>query len=206
MPPDDVCCDEKSHHFRAMRFWYAICSIVITGIAFPGLALKTFSTPLAVAALLTMMAACGGSRDEAGAGSKAPQLPTAATLGDQVVLPASELLASEPYASADRSRGERQAQFCRACHSLEQGGANMIGPALFGFFGREVGGQSGFEYSAAMRDADFTWTPEAMHAWLAQPGRFLPGNRMTFAGVPAEQDRNDLIAYLLDATTRSKDE
>jgi cytochrome c len=206
MPPDDVCCDEKSHHFRAMRFWYAICSIVNIGTVFPGLALKTFSTPLAVAALLTMMAACGGSRDEAGAGSKAPQLPTAATLGDQVVLPASELLASEPYASADRSRGERQAQFCRACHSLEQGGANMIGPALFGFFGREVGGQSGFEYSAAMRDADFIWTPEAMHAWLAQPGRFLPGNRMTFAGVPAEQDRNDLIAYLLDATTRSKDE
>jgi len=203
---DDACGGKTLHLFSAMRFWPAICSIVNIGTVFPGLALKAFSTLLAVAALLMMIVACGGSRDEAGAGSEAARSPTAATLGEQVVVPASELLASEPYASADRSRGERQAQFCRACHSLEQGGANMIGPALYGFFGREVGGQSGFEYSAAMRDADFIWTPEAMHAWLAQPGRFLPGNRMTFAGVPAEQDRNDLIAYLLDVTTRSKDD
>ena len=167
----------------------------------PGLALKTFSTLFAVAALATVVVACGESSEGPAAGSNATPLPTAATLGEQVILPASEYLANEPYASADRLRGERQAQFCKACHSLEPGGRHMIGPALHGFFGREVGTQSGFEYSAVMKDADFTWTPEAMHAWLAQPGRFLPGNRMTFAGVPNEQDRNDLIAYLLDVTT-----
>jgi cytochrome c len=121
------------------------------------------------------------------------------------VLPAADYLAAEPYASASRSRGERQAQFCRACHSLEKGGRHMIGPALYGFFGKEVGSQSGFEYSAVMRNANFVWTPAAMHAWLAQPGRFLPGNRMTFAGVPDERDRNDLIAYLLDVTTTADD-
>ena len=52
-----------------------------------------------------------------------------------------------------------------------------------------------------MRDADFIWTPEALNAWLAQPGRFLPGNRMTFAGVLRQSDRDDLIAYLLDVTS-----
>ena len=77
----------------------------------------------------------------------------------------------------------------------------MIGPALYQFFGREVGSRSGFEYSAVMRNADFVWTPEALNAWLAQPGRFLPGNRMTFAGVPRQGDRDDLIAYLLGVTT-----
>jgi len=77
----------------------------------------------------------------------------------------------------------------------------MIGPALHGFFGREVGSRSGFEYSAVMRNADFVWTPAALNAWLAQPGRFLPGNRMTFAGVLKQSDRDDLIAYLLGATT-----
>ncbi len=77
----------------------------------------------------------------------------------------------------------------------------MIGPALFGFFGSEVGTRSGFAYSAVMRNADFVWTPEALNAWLAQPGRFLPGNRMTFAGVLDQGDRDDLIAYLLDVTT-----
>ncbi|MGB5630702.1 MAG: hypothetical protein WBM57_15145, partial [Woeseiaceae bacterium] len=63
-----------------------------------------------------------------------------------------------------------------------------------------VGKRDGFEYSDAMRNADFVWTPEALNAWLAQPGRFLPGNRMTFAGVLQQEDRNDLIAYLLEVT------
>jgi len=122
-------------------------------------------------------------------------------LGEQVVLTAEEYLATAPYNDADRSRGERQAQICKACHSLDRDGPNMIGPALHGFFGTEVGSRSGFEYSAVMRNADFVWTPEALNAWLAQPGRFLPGNRMTFAGVLRQSDRDDLIAYLLGATT-----
>lgn len=156
---------------------------------------------LVVGALAMAVAGCGRKADESATGEEAAPLPSAATLGDQVVLTAAEYLASEPYASASRSNGERQAQICRACHSLDKGGANMIGPALHGFFGTEVGTRSGFEYSAVMRNADFTWTPEALNAWLAQPGRFLPGNRMTFAGVLRQGDREDLIAYLLEVTS-----
>ena len=163
--------------------------------------MNNHSKRLAAIAAAACIAGCGGGEEETAADAEATVFPTAATLGDQVVLTAAEYLATPQYAGANRSRGERQAQLCKACHSLEQGGPNMIGPALYGFFGRQVGAQSGFEYSAVMRNADFVWTPAAMHAWLAQPGRFLPGNRMTFAGVPDETDRNDLIAYLLDVTT-----
>ena len=151
---------------------------------------------------ITIVVGCGNKTEETGSG--AVPLPSAATLGEQVVLTADEYLVAEPFAGADRSRGEQQAQICRACHSLDRGGPNMIGPALHGFFGRVVGTHSGFEYSAAMRDADFVWSPEAMNAWLAQPGRFLPGNRMTFAGVQRQEDRIDLIAYLLEVTTAPK--
>ena len=77
----------------------------------------------------------------------------------------------------------------------------MVGPPLFGLFGTEVGTRSGFDYSPVMRNADFIWTPEALDAWLAQPGRFLPGNRMTFAGVFNKEDRDGLIAYLLENTS-----
>jgi cytochrome c len=52
-----------------------------------------------------------------------------------------------------------------------------------------------------MQAADFVWTPRALDAWLAQPGRFLPGNRMTFGGVRGQRDRDDLIAYLLMKTS-----
>ena len=159
---------------------------------------------LAVAALVTsvtIVAGCGKKTEETGSDSGTVPLPSAATLGEQVVLTAEEYLETEPFAGANRRRGEKQAQICKACHSLNDGGPNMIGPALHGFFGTEVGSRSGFEYSAVMRNADFVWTPEALNAWLAQPGRFLPGNRMTFAGVLKQEDRDDLIAYLLDATT-----
>ena len=165
----------------------------------------TRSWLLAAAVSVTLVAGCGKKNDdESGTGSAAAPFPTAATLGDQVVLSAAEYLATDPYASADRSQGERQAMLCKACHSLNRGGQNMIGPALYGFIGRQVGTREGFEYSAVMRNADFVWTPEALDAWLAQPGRFLPGNRMTFAGVPDRKDRADLIAYLLEATTTDR--
>jgi len=154
-----------------------------------------------VVALVTIVAGCGKKTEDTGTESGTAPLPTAATLGDQIVLTAEEYLAAPPYAGADLSRGEQQARICRACHSFDIDGPNMIGPALYGFFGRDVGTRSGFEYSAVMRNADFVWTPEALNAWLAQPGRFLPGNRMTFAGVLKQGDRDDLIAYLLGATT-----
>ncbi len=162
--------------------------------------MKTLFGLLATAVLAALVAGCGKKNDESGTGSGAAPLQTAATLGDQVVLSPGEYLAVEPYASASPSRGERQAQTCKACHSLDKGGRNMVGPALHGFFGRKAGTHAGFEYSAVMRNADFVWTPSALDAWLAQPGRFLPGNRMIFAGVHDQGDRNDLIAYLLDAT------
>lgn len=147
-----------------------------------------------------LVASCGTETPDSE--SNEEQLPglTAATLGEQQILTNLEHLALEPYASASRSKGEQQAQICRACHSLEEGGRNMIGPNLYGFFGRDVGTVEGFVYSPVVQNASFVWTPRAMDAWLAQPGKFLPGNRMTFAGVPDKANRDALIAYLLEAT------
>ncbi len=153
--------------------------------------------------LTVVLVACGGAGDGAGDETPGPAsapLLTAATLGEQQVLANSAYLAQPPYADADSSRGERQAQMCLACHSLESGGRNMLGPALHGFFGREVGAVEGFDYSSAIREADFVWTPRALDAWLREPARFLPGNRMIFAGVPDAGDREALIAYLLEVT------
>lgn len=155
-------------------------------------------------ALLTVLAvalsACGGADDGAPAAPPEPSL-TAAELGEQVILTSAGWLETTPYSTADQEAGERQARVCLACHSLAEGGPNMIGPNLYGFFGRGAGAVEQFDYSGAIEEVDFTWTPRALDAWLRQPATFLPGNRMTYPGVPRKGDRDNLIAYLLVATS-----
>jgi cytochrome c len=156
---------------------------------------------LATLIFFCLLAACGGEQQDSGSSVEKTVLPTAGTLGEQAVLPVADYLAQEQFANADQGNGMRQAQICKACHSLESGGPTMLGPALYGMFGRRVAEQAGFDYSPVMRNAQFVWTPGALDAWLAQPGKFLPGNRMAFGGVFRQEDRDDLIAYLLVVTS-----
>lgn len=150
------------------------------------------------AALLTACSQDGGIADAP------PALPpTAALLGEQSVKSVAEYLAEPRYGEADVKNGEREAVLCRACHTLERGAATMIGPNLFGMFGKRAGFAANYDYSSALADADFIWTPRALDAWLAAPHRFLPGNRMTFPGISNAQARNDLIAYLLNISLES---
>ncbi len=102
----------------------------------------------------------------------------------------------EPYLSANLSNGARVWRSCQSCHTLPDGARHMVGPNLFGLFGREAGGADAFRYSDALAEADFVWTPDQLDQWLADPRGFLPGNRMSFAGLRQEDDRRDLIAYL----------
>ena len=148
---------------------------------------------------LAMIGACGGETGKS-TGPAESKLLTAASIGEQLTLTTGEYLAQSPYATADIDNGARQAQICKACHSLGKGGMNMIGPNLFGFFGNRAGTVEGFDYSNVIVEVDFVWTPRALDAWLVQPSRFLPGNRMAFAGVGDAGNRADLIAYLLRAT------
>lgn len=149
-----------------------------------------------------LAAACGGDNGTSStAGDDTAAALTASTLGEQAVLAAADYLQQAPYAGADRENGQRLAQMCKACHTLQHGGVHMIGPNLFGFFGTVAGSAERFAYSATLQEAEFVWTPRALDAWLAQPARFLPGNRMTFPGVSSASDRADIIAYLLEATS-----
>ena len=158
------------------------------------------------AVITVSIALLAGCAERAGPDDTTPPiapLVTAATLGEQAVLTVTEYLDEPSYATADQINGARQAQVCRACHSLDEGGANMLGPALHQFFGTVAGSREGFQYSDVLRNAGFVWTPRALDAWLVQPGRFLPGNRMVFGGVSSASDRDDLIAYLLNVTSAS---
>jgi cytochrome c len=99
-------------------------------------------------------------------------------------------------AAADPDKGQVLFLQCRACHSLEAGGANKVGPNLHGVFGRKAGMAPGYAYSEALTQASIVWSAETLNQWLARPSEFLPGNRMVFVGIRKPEDRANLIAYL----------
>lgn len=144
-----------------------------------------------------LISACGQSDSS----PQQPATPAAPTPAPQAGLSDEDraaLLAAlpAPYSEADPDNGRRVFARCRSCHTLPEGGANLTGPNLWAVFGRRAGSLEGYNYSPALRDADFTWTAEQLDEWLTNPRSFLPGNKMAFAGVRDEQDRRDLIAWL----------
>ena len=102
-----------------------------------------------------------------------------------------------PYNTANFDTGKRTFRLCQSCHLIEEGAGNRVGPNLYGMFDRKVGELDGFNYSRALMEADFDWTPEKLEEWLADPRGFLPGNRMSFAGVRRPDDRTAVIAYIM---------
>jgi cytochrome c len=101
----------------------------------------------------------------------------------------------ELYASADAAAGEKVFAKCKACHKLD--GSNGTGPHLDGVVDREKAHVEGFAYSdALMAMSAEKWEPVKLDAFLANPKKYAPGTKMSFAGLPKETDRANLIAWL----------
>ena len=120
---------------------------------------------------------------------------------------AAAALAIAPLGGAvaqDADAGMRVFNQCRACHTINQGGRNGVGPNLYGVWGRAAGAVEGFRYSAPMRakaGEGLTWNADNMRAYLTDPEAVVPGGSMSFAGIRNEQQLNDLLAYLQRAST-----
>lgn len=103
-------------------------------------------------------------------------------------------------ANADPAKGEASFRKCVACHTVENGGANKVGPNLWDIVDRPVASHEGFSYSAAMREyaqgGEVTWDYERLSHFLMSPRREVPGTAMGFAGLPRIEERADVIAYL----------
>ena len=98
----------------------------------------------------------------------------------------------------DAKRGQKVFEVCTACHAAN-GASNEVGPSLRGVFGRKAGSLEDFRYSPAMKRSGITWTAQSLEAFIAEPQKVVPANRMPYDGLPNARDRADLIAWMQQA-------
>jgi cytochrome c len=154
--------------------------------------------PALIALAALALTGCGQDQEPA-RNTGAPAAPAAAAPAPApTAVEKAALLAAlpAPYNAADLDNGRRAFARCRSCHTITEGGPNMTGPNLYGVFGQKAGVHQGFNYSTAMKEADFIWDGERLDQWLENPRTFLEGTKMTFAGIPDPTDRRDVIGFL----------
>lgn len=114
---------------------------------------------------------------------------------EEAAVPIATLLAS-----ADPAAGESSFRKCASCHTADQSGANKVGPGLWNIVNRPIASHEGFSYSAAMRDfsegGSVVWDYDHLSYFLEAPKQHIPGTAMGFAGLKADQERANVIAYL----------
>ncbi|SME89029.1 cytochrome c [Tistlia consotensis] len=109
--------------------------------------------------------------------------------------------AAQPaFADGDAAAGEKVFARCKACHTIEAGGPNRVGPNLHGIVGAPAGeGRNDYKFSKGMHEAGekgLTWTEDNLRKWLANPREFVKGTKMIFPGIKSDKDMDNIIAYL----------
>jgi cytochrome c len=126
---------------------------------------------------------------EAGASAAAAATGSAAPAGPEPIEPL--------MAKADAAKGQALSKPCLQCHTFEKGGANKIGPNLFGVLEENIASIAGYQFSQALSaHKGEKWDPEKLNVWLFKPQSFAHGTKMSFPGLPKAQDRADVVAYL----------
>ena len=100
------------------------------------------------------------------------------------------------FASTSAADGEKVFKKCAACHSIAKGGANKIGPALWGVIGRKSASISDYKYSKALAAHGKSWSFEEMNGFLIKPKDWIKGTKMSFAGLKNAKDRAAVILYM----------
>jgi cytochrome c len=164
--------------------------------------LGPISTAAVFAAALAACTQSDTTKQAQGSQAASSEQPAAPAQPAQPSADKAALLASypAPYNTADLANGEAKFALGRSCHTIQPGGANMTGPNLHGVFGRPAAQVDKFKYSDVLKTSGIVWDASHLDEWLAKPQTYLPGTKMSFAGLKDPKDRADLIAWLMVET------
>jgi cytochrome c len=101
--------------------------------------------------------------------------------------------------AGDAAKGQKVFNKCKSCHEVATE-KNKVGPHLRGLFGRTAGSLAGFPYSEPLKASGIVWSEDTLKSYLADPKAVVPGGKMAFAGLKKEEELDDIIEYLEEAT------
>jgi cytochrome c len=101
--------------------------------------------------------------------------------------------------AGDAAKGKKVFKKCKACHSLKAK-KKKVGPTLHGVMGQKAAMMKGFKYSKAMKKSGVTWDEATLDKFLTKPKKFMKGTKMSFGGLKKKKDRDNVIAYIIEAT------
>jgi cytochrome c len=118
-----------------------------------------------------------------------------------LALPLVSLTAPVARADGDPEMGKKQFAPCSACHTVEDGGADKLGPNLHDIFGRKAATKASFAgYSDGLKASGIVWDAAKIDAWITNPRKMIPDTKMAFLGISKDDMRANIIAYLQQAT------
>ena len=101
--------------------------------------------------------------------------------------------------AGDAAAGKKVFNKCKACHGIDEGGKNKLGPNLWNIVGSPIAAKEGYKYSKGMvayAGEAGNWNDENLDIWLKKPKDLVRKTKMIFPGLKKEADRQNIIAYL----------
>lgn len=86
---------------------------------------------------------------------------------------------------------------CSACHESTPKAGPSVGPNLFNVGGRKAGAAPDFDYSDALKNSGITWTSDTLSAFILDPAKTVPGNKMDYGGATDAKAAKALADYLM---------